>query len=479
MITVRKRGVIEVKKTKIICSIGPSSCEPDVMEQLVKNGMNVARINFSHATKEEKEGVVAAVKEVRKRTGKNVAILYDTKGPEFRTGMMQEGGVKLEEGKLIRIVKDDIIGTEEAFTVNYPLALNSINVDDTVLLENGLMELKVVSKEEDGVTCHIMNGGVLGNKKSMNVPGVLLDMPFISDTDREDIIYACQHEADFLALSFVSSKEDVLEAREILKRENREDLKIISKIESAKGIENLDEIISVSDGIMVARGDLGVEIPMEELPAYQSIMIKKCREREKFCIVATEMLASMYTSSRPTRAEVSDIYNAVLNGTDAVMLSGETTIGKYPVEAVSYMANICESAEAHYDYDKRFNFKEEVDVTETIAAAVVKASEVLDCKLVVVATMSGKTAKKISNLKPKAITLTLCTSEEVARSLALNWGVYPIVVPVYDSTDQLVKASLEKAKEFIHLEHGDKVIITGGFLTGAGTSTNFMKIEEL
>lgn len=468
-----------MKKTKIICSIGPSSCKPDVMEQLVKNGMNVARINFSHATTEEKEEVVASVKEVRKRTGKNIAILYDTKGPEFRTGIMQEGGVILEDGKTIRIVKDNVIGTEKSFTVNYPLAIDSINVGDTILLENGLMELKAISKEEDGITCHIMNGGTLGNKKSMNVPGVLLDMPFISPTDKEDIVYACQHDADFIALSFVSSKEDVLEAREILKAENREDLKLISKIESAKGIENLDEIITVSDGIMVARGDLGVEVPMEELPAYQSLIIKKCREHEKFCIVATEMLASMYTSSRPTRAEVSDIYNAVLNGTDAVMLSGETTVGKYPVEAVNYMASICESAEQHYNYNYSFKLEEEVDVTETIAASVVKAAKVLECKLIVVATMSGKTAKKISNLKPKSITLTLCPSEEIARSLALNWGVYPIVVPVYDSTDELVKASLEKAKEFIHLEHGNKVIITGGFQTGEGTSTNFMKIEEL
>lgn len=258
-----------MKKTKIICSIGPASCDVDVMTQMVNVGMNVARINFSHATLEEKQNVVSTVKKVREITGKNIAILYDTKGPEFRNGMMENGEIKLEEGKTIRVVKENVLGNEERFSVNHPQALDSLEKGSAILLENGLMKIEVISKEEDGVTCKIINGGVLGNKKSLNVPGVKLDIPFISEQDREDIIYACKHDGDYLALSFVSTKEDVLEAREILKEQNREGLKIISKIESTTGIENLDEIIEVSDGIMVARGDLGVEVPMEQLPVYQ------------------------------------------------------------------------------------------------------------------------------------------------------------------------------------------------------------------
>ncbi|MDD6387563.1 MAG: pyruvate kinase, partial [Bacilli bacterium] len=308
-----------MKKTKIVCSIGPASCPVDVMSQMVEAGMNVARINFSHATMEEREAVVASVKEVRKLTGKPIAILYDTKGPEFRNGMVKNGELKLVEGKTIRVVKENVLGDEERFSVNHPQALDSLEIGSVILLENGLMKIEVISKEEDGVTCKIVVGGVLGNKKSLAVPGVHLDIPFISEDDREDIIYACQHEGDFLALSFVSTREDVLACKEILKQYNREDLKIISKIESTTGIENLDSIIEESDGIMVARGDLGVEVPMEQLPVVQKMIIQKCREYGKTVIVATEMLESMKKSARPTRAEVSDVANAVLDGTDAVM----------------------------------------------------------------------------------------------------------------------------------------------------------------
>ena len=334
-----------MKKTKIICSIGPSSCNPDTMEKMVKNGMNVARINFSHATPEEKLNVVSCVKEVRKRTNMPIGILYDTKGPEFRNGNLENGEITLVEGKTIKIVKEDVLGNTERFSVNYPEAIDSLKVGDTILLENGLMRIDVIEKNDTEVNCKIINGGVLGNKKSLSVPGVHLNIPFISDIDREDIKYACNHDGDFLALSFVSTKEDVMEAREILKEENREDLKIISKIESVTGIENLDEIIEVSDGIMVARGDLGVESKMEDLPILQKMIIKKCREQGKIAVVATEMLESMKKSVRPTRAEVSDVANAVLDGTDAVMLSGETTTGKYPVETVGFMASICENTE--------------------------------------------------------------------------------------------------------------------------------------
>lgn len=452
-----------MKKTKIICSIGPSSTAPEVMSKMVEVGMNVARINFSHATMEERKAVVDSVHKVREMTKKNVAILYDTKGPEFRSGMLENDEITLVEGKTIRLVKESILGNEERISVNHPQAIDNLKVGSIVLLENGLMKIEVISVEEDGVTCKIINGGILGNKKSLNAPGVKLDIPFISDIDREDIIYACEHEGDYLALSFVSCMEDVLEAREILKQCNREDMKIISKIESTTGVENLDSIIDVSDGIMIARGDLGVEVPMQQLPRYQKEMIQRCREKGKFVVVATEMLESMKKSARPTRAEVSDVANAVLDGTDAVMLSGETTVGKFPVEVVKFMAEICRDTEEYYDYDYKFASEREVDITETIADSVVEAASVLDIKLVIASTVSGDTARRISNLKPRCLILAATNSEEVARSLALNYGVYPTIVPTSENTDEVINIAKEKAKEIMGVKTGDIIAITGGF----------------
>ncbi len=468
-----------MKKTKIICSIGPASYDVDVMEKMVQNGMNVARINFSHATDEEKELVVSTVKEVRKRTGIQVGILYDTKGPEFRNGMLEGNSIYLEEGKTIRVVKEDVIGNTERFSVNHASAIDSISVGDIILLENGLMKIEVASKEKDGVTCNIINGGILGNKKSLSVPGVKLDIPFISEYDYNDIVYACTHEGDFLALSFVSTKEDVLEARKILKEYNREDMKIISKIESTTGIDNIKDIVEVSDGIMVARGDLGVEAPMEELPFLQRLIIKECRKQGKFVIVATEMLESMKNNARPTRAEVSDIANAVLNGTDAVMLSGETTTGKYPSEAVKYMADICEHSEKHLNYNVNIDFVNKT-IGGAIATSVVETANLLDAKVIVAATMSGSSARRVSNLRPKSLVLATCPSETVARSLMLNWAVYPIVTSVYNSTDEIIKDAKEKANSFVKLESEDIILVTGGFPNNTEVkTTNFMKIEKI
>ena len=469
-----------MKKTKIICSIGPASSSVEVMSEMVKAGMNVARINFSHATLEEKVNVVETVKKVREITNQNVAILYDTKGPEFRNGMLENDEITLTEGKNIRIVKENVLGNEERISVNHPSAIDSLEVGNIVLLENGLMKIEVISKEDDGVTCKIINGGVLGNKKSLSVPGVHLDIPFISEQDREDIIYACLNDGDFLALSFVSTKYDVLEAREILRQNNREDLRLISKIESTTGIENIDEIIEASDGIMVARGDLGVEVPMEDLPFIEKMLIQKCREQSKTCIVATEMLESMKKSPRPTRAEVSDVAYAVTMGTDAVMLSGETTTGKFPIETVRNMATICENAEKHRESSISFDYKRKIGITQTIANSVVVSANMLEAKLVVAATMSGFTARKISNLKPNCPILAACPNENVCRSLALNYGVYPIVVPVLDTTDKVLEQAVVKAKEFMPLEKKDIVVLTGGFPnTGIKKSTNLMKIEEI
>ena len=467
-----------MKKTKIITSLGPSSYNPDVFEQMVLNGANVARINFSHATLEEKQNDVAVVKEVTKRTGIHVGILYDTKGPEFRNGMLENDEITLVEGNTIRMVKEEVLGNSERFSVNHPSAIDSLNVGNVVLLENGLMKIEVISKEEDGVTCKIVNGGILGNRKSLSAPGVKLDIPFISEQDREDIIYACRNDGDFLALSFVSCKNDVLQAKEILKAENRTDLKIISKIESMTGIENLEEIIEESDGIMVARGDLGVEVPMTMLPIYQKQIIKACREHGKICVVATEMLESMKKSPRPTRAEVSDVANAVLDGTDAVMLSGETTTGKFPAETVKFMADICENAEKYYT--NNFEFKEYIGTTETIAESVVASSKIRDVKVIVASSVSGYSARRISNLKPNCPILATCTTAETARSLALNYGVSSTVVEEFDDTDKVLETAKNKAIEMFNLESDDKIIITGSVPnTGEKRITNFMKIDEV
>ena len=468
-----------MKKTKIICSIGPASRKYDVMKSMVENGMNVARINFSHADLTEKKETVELVKKINKELKTNIGILYDTKGPDFRTGVVENDGINLKEGKTIRIVKDDIVGTEEAITVNYKEALNNINIDDIILLEDGLMKLLVVDKDKKGLTCSIIVGGILGSRKGINVPGVDLDMPFISEQDKEDILYACHHDGDFIALSFVSSKEDILAVKEILDQENSS-MQIISKVESNTAISNIDEIIEYSDGIMVARGDLGVEVPMKELPIIQKRIIEKCRKAGKFCIVATEMLASMYKSARPTRAEVTDIANAVLDGTDAVMLSGETTTGKYPTEAVRYMAEIVENTEKYLDYENIVKPDYEADITDTIARSVVDASNMLDVKVIVAATLSGLTAKKISNLRPKTIILAACPTEKVAHLLSLRFGVYTTLLPVYESTDDMVEEAINKTKEFMDLKENDLIVVTGGFPNNAPIkSTNFMKIEKI
>lgn len=468
-----------MKKTKIICSIGPSSSSVEVMTEMVNNGMNVARINFSHATVEEREEVLKTVKEVRQITGKNIGILYDTKGPEFRNGTFIDNEILLEKGKTIRVVKEEVVGNNSLFCVNHPEALECLNTNDSILLENGLMRIKVISKECDGVTCEIINGGVLGNKKSLSVPGVKLNIPFISEEDYEDIKYACLNEGDFIALSFVSSKQDVLEARKILKEYNREDMMVISKIESITGIENLEEIIEVSDGIMVARGDLGVEVPLAELPHFQKKIVETCRQKGTICIVATEMLESMKKNIRPTRAEVSDVANAVVIGADAVMLSGETTTGKYPIETVKAMSDICESAEKYYDYKLNVDWIHK-NVLGAIATSTVETANILDVKAIVAATISGKTARVISNLRPKCPILAPCINDRTARSLSLNWGVYPVITSIHTTTDEIVKDGKEKAIKFANLKEQDLIIITGGFMNDTETKdTNFMKIETI
>ena len=468
-----------MKKTKIICSIGPASSSVEVMEKMVEAGMNVARINFSHATMEERINVIETVKKVREKTGKHIGILFDTKGPEFRNQMMENDEINLVEGKTIRIVKDEVIGNENRFSLNHPEAIDDLKVGNVILLENGLMKIEVISIEKDGVTCKIIDGGKLGNKKSLNVPGVNLSIPFVSEADYKDLTSDLISEGDFIALSFVSCKDDVMEARELVKNKNK-NIKLIAKIENQEGIKNLDEILEVADGAMVARGDLGVEVPLEMLPIYQKEIIKKCRKYGKIAIVATEMLESMKKNIRPTRAEVSDVANAVFDGTDAVMLSGETTTGRHPITVVEYMAKICKMAENSQNYDEIIPITNDVDIAMTIAKSVIECSKTLRVRAIVAATMSGNSAIKISNLKPNVPIIAACISEEVARSLSLNYGVYSQVVKEYESTDEIVEDAKRLYKEMFNADSDDIIIITGGFPNNTvNKTTNFMKIERL
>ena len=463
-----------MKKTKIICSIGPASNQYETFKKMVKAGMNVARINFSHATIEERETVVNLVKQANKELNKNIAIMYDTKGPDFRTGTVLDGAINLIEGKTIKLVKEDVIGTEERITVNYKNCLDAININDTILIEDGLMKLLVIEKTENYLNCEIISGGILKDRKGINVPGVDLNIQFLSNDDAEDIKYACHNNGDALALSFVSSKKDILSVRELIKKESS-NMKIISKIESSNAIKNIDEIIDESDGIMVARGDLGVEIPMEQLPIIQKQIIKKCRTKGKFCIVATEMLASMYTNSRPTRAEVSDVANAVLDGADAIMLSGETTTGKFPIDAVSYMAKIAENTEQHTEsVEVNHNL---TDIEATIASAAVTAANNLSVDALLIGTKSGTSAKMISNKRPKSIIIANCIDSKTAIDLAFYYGVYTTVVPVFNDIDDMINYVKENAIKEFDLKPNSKVIITGGF--PINKCTNFLKIEEL
>lgn len=469
-----------MRKTKMICGIGPATQSWPVFKKLVENGMGVVRVNFSHATKEERQLDEDLVMRARKELGANLAILYDTKGPDLRTCNFENGEIDFVEGNTIRIVRESVIGNKDRISFNYPQVIDNLEVGTTILLNDGFVRLEVISVEDDGVTCKILDSATLTSRRGTNIPGVDLNIPFISEDDEEDIKYACEHDGDFLGISFVSTADDVRAARELLKKYGKPEMQILSKIETAKAIENIDEIIDETDGIIIARGDLSVEVPFIKVPVLQKEILKKCREKGKVCIVATEMLKSMCKNSRPTKAELTDVATAVFDGADAVWLSDETTIGQHPDLASQYLGEISEVAEQYYkEYGKTYNVTSEHKMHDLIANSVVSAAKDLNVKVIVTASMSGFTARKVSNLKPDAYILATVPNEKVARSLALNWGVYPVVVPEYNSTDEVVTDGIAKAKEFMKLEKGDKIIITGGFPNTGEKTTNFLKIEEI
>lgn len=470
-----------MKKTKIIATIGPETQDIEVLRQMILNGMDVARLNLTHATHEFCIDILKKIEILNKELKTNVATLLDTSGPDIRTHRFIGGHAFLHKGDKIRIYMTEIMGDSTKFSINYNL-LDDVRLQTIIKLNDGLISLEVVSKGTNYLICEVLEEGMISDCKSVNVPGIRFDRNFLSDKDRLDIELATKYRFDFLALSFVSTSEDVLEVSDLLIRQGNNHTLIISKIECQNAIEEIDEIIKVSDGVMIARGDLGVELKMEEVPALQKQIARKAHLEGKICIVATEMLASMENVTRPTRAEVSDVANAVIDGVDAVMLSGETTTGKYPIETVQMMKRIVIATENSIDYlsllDKASKTRLN-DITGTIAYTVAESAGSLDCAAIITPTITGYTAREISRFRPSCPIIAVSPNEETVKLLALNFGVIPVLIDELNSLDKIIVKSTNAAKKILNLQEGDKVVITGGYPFKESKHTNFMKIEEL
>lgn len=470
-----------MKKTKIICSIGPSTQDWENFKGIVEAGMNVARINFSHATLEERRLNESLVKRANEELGANIAILYDTKGPDLRTCSFVDDKIELVKGEKIRIVESDgedgHDGTSKQITLNYPGVLKDLKVGSPILLDDGFYKLVVTSVESDGVTCEIMNSGVIKSRRGVCLPGVKLDVPYISSKDEEDIKYACENDGDYLAISFVNSAENIHDVKALCAKYGKPNMPIVSKVETQYAIDNLDEIVEASDYIMIARGDLGIETGVENLPLYQQMMIDACHANGKGVIMATQMMYSMKTNIRPTNAEVTDVANAVIAGCDAIMTSDETTIGNFPVETITTMANICENVEKVTKYNLDEFQLTGTAIHNTIAKCAVQAADDLPIKAIVASTLTGRTALDIASLRPESFIIATTTDVKVARSLALKWGVYTKIVPKFNDTDEIVTEGVKAASELMNLQNGDLVAVVGGFPKEA--HTNFLKIHEI
>ena len=471
------------KNTKMICTIGPKSDSKEMLSKLVDAGMNCVRCNFSHGDHAEQKGRMDLIREINKEKGTYVAILLDTKGPEIRTHLFENGGVELAAGQTIRIAMKEVLGTNEKFSISYSNLINDVEIGGTVLVDDGYVELTVteIDRANEEVVCTVKNSAYVKDRRGINVPGAKLNMDFISEKDRADIIFGCEMQVDYLAASFVRRAEDVLAIREIFAQHGNTHTQIISKIENQEGVDNLDSIIAVSDGIMVARGDLGVEVPAEEVPLIQKEIIAKCNAAGKIVVTATQMLESMQSNPRPTRAEVSDVANAVLDGTDAVMLSGESAAGKYPYESVETMARISYRTEQALDHEEliaRAMASSTRDISSAVALSVADSVEDLAVEAVIACTQSGATARAISKYRPSAPVIAATSSEKTATSLALYWGVQPVVVGGTTNTDDLLAKASEVAEGFAGLEPGEIAVVTAGLPVGEG-NTNLMKIHEV
>lgn len=469
-----------MKKTKIVCTIGPASEDKAVFKALVENGLNVARLNFSHGDHAEHLARIEMIKEVRRELKQPVAILLDTKGPEIRTGKFVEP-VELQEGQAFTLTTDEFVGTQEKCQISYEGLPGDVVPGDTILIDDGLVGLEVVIVTGNDILTTVMNTGQVKNHKGVNVPGVKINLPAITPKDEADIRFGLENGIDFIAASFVRKAADVLEIRRILESSENGDVHIISKIENQEGLDNLDEIIRVSDGIMVARGDLGVEIPTEDVPLAQKLMIKKCNLAGMPVITATQMLDSMQRNPRPTRAEVTDVANAILDGTDAIMLSGETAAGRYPVESVQTMASIAVKMESSIDYkallQKKAKDLNEAGVTFAVSHATCNTAHDLDASAILTATSSGFTTRKVSQFRPKAPIIASTINERVRRKLALVWGVETVLVDMATTADEIFESAIAKSKEAGYIKKGDLVVITAGVPIGVTGATNLMKVE--
>ena len=468
-----------MRKTKIVCTLGPATNDPAVVEELIKSGMNVARFNFSHASHEEHKKRFDEFVAVRDRLGFPVATMLDTKGPEVRVRKFREGSVELKQGQTFILTSDDVEGTAERCSITYAGLPNDVKKGTVILIDDGLIELSVESVHGNDIVCRVLNGGKVSDNKGINVPNVRLSIPFLSERDKRDIKFGVETGFDFIAASFVRSARDILDIREFLASLGNTDIKIIAKIENMEGVRNADDILSVSDGLMVARGDLGVEVPLEEIPVIQKDLIKKVYIAGKQVITATQMLDSMIKNPRPTRAEATDVANAIYDGTSAIMLSGETANGLYPVESVRTMARIAERTESDINYIHRFSQRNQdrgSDITNAISHATCTTAHDLGAKAIVTVTKSGRTAREISKFRPLSPIVAFSMSPKVCRQMNLSWGVYPLILGEKASTDELFADAVERAKEAGYVNDGDIVVITAGVPLGVSGTTNLLKV---
>ena len=471
--------MLETRKTKIIATLGPASDSEETLEKMINAGMDVARLNFSHGTHEGMKVLADTVKRVRARMGRYTALLLDTKGPEIRLGDFDRPAT-LERGQEYRLLFDDSVGNSKSASVTYKDLWRDVAVDSHILIDDGLVELKVNETSRDGIVCTVLNGGVISSHKGVNVPGAKLNIPFLSDKDVSDIEFGIKEDFDFIAASFTQCAADIEKIRTLLERNGGGDIRIIAKIENSAGVENIDEIMKVSDAIMVARGDMGVEIPMEEIPIIQKRLISKAYSAGKPVITATQMLESMTKNPRPTRAEITDVANAIYDGTSAIMLSGESAAGKYPVESVCMMARIAKRAEADINYIERFRQNQLSgfsNVTTAISHAACTTAHDLGANAIITVTKSGTTARMISRFRPVTPIVGCSPCEKVCRQLSMSWGVTPMMIEEQTTSDALFEHAIKEAASHEYVEYGDLAVITAGLPIGVAGTTNILKVQ--
>lgn len=468
-----------MRKTKIVCTIGPVTESEEMIGQLIASGMNVARLNFSHGDHAEHKKRIEGIKRVREKLGIPVAIMLDTKGPEVRLGYFKDGKAELEKGQRFTLTVRDIQGDSTLCSITYKELPNEVSFGSRILIADGVIELKVLAKTGTDVICEVVNGGTLGDRKNVNIPGATSKLPAITEKDIADLIFGIENEVDFVAASFIRKATDVLDIRKVLEENGGKYIKIIAKIENQEGCDNLEDILRVCDGLMVARGDLGVEIPTEEIPMIQKLLIKRANEIGKPVITATQMLDSMIRNPRPTRAEVTDVANSIIDGTDAIMLSGETAAGKYPIEAVRTMSSIAERTERELDYGKSLHdfSGRKITVATAISHSSCTTAFELQAAAIITPTQSGSTARMISKFRPKAPIIAATAEKDVMRKLCLSFGVYPVSVPQSDVTDEIIELSVNAAVSAQLVKSGDLVVITAGIPSGVAGTTNLIKVH--